>query len=176
MSEFKHAVRICHCEQGSQRCCRSPSTTPGTNALTAPFSELSCKSWNCSSCKKSCRHDTNHNVLEKLDVSWYQYDFLLRLAKLFTFPLSLQAILMNLMCVDQRSGESAETVKRIDNGLKATFLNVCWRQELLEEYFTAVSFSLPLEASCGVTVCAHTVCTQRGGTTTFFKKYFNGFD
>lgn len=51
---------------------------------------------------------------------------------------------MNLMCVDQRSGESAETARRVDNSLKDTFLNVCWRQELLEGYFAAASFSLPL--------------------------------
>lgn len=52
---------------------------------------------------------------------------------------------MNLMCMDQRSGESAETAKRtVDNSLKTTFLNVCRRQELLEEYFAAASFSLAL--------------------------------
>lgn len=47
-------------------------------------------------------------MLEKLDVNGYQYDFLLRIAKLFSFALSLQTILMNLMCVDQRSSESAK--------------------------------------------------------------------
>lgn len=47
-------------------------------------------------------------MLEKLDVSGYQYDFLLRIAKHFPFALSLQAILMNLVCVDQRGYESTK--------------------------------------------------------------------
>jgi len=169
VSELKHAVRICHCEQGSQHCCRSPSTTLGANAL-------SFESWNYPSCKKFCRHDTNHNVLGKLDISWYQCDFLLRLAKLFTFPLSLQAILMNLMCVDQGSGESAETVKRIDNSFRATFLNVCCRQELLEGYFAAVSFSLSLEVTimqCRCT-CTHSMYAK-GRHHNIFLQVFQWF-
>lgn len=104
------------------------------------------KSWNCPSCKKPCRRDTDLNVLEKLDVSWYQCDFIQRLAKLFARPLSLQAILMNLMCVDQRSGGSLEAFKRIDNSLRATFFNLCWRQEL-EQYLAVVSFSFLLEVT-----------------------------
>lgn len=112
-------------------------------------------------------------MLEQLGVSWYQCDFLLRLAKLFTFTLSLQAILMNMMCAEQRSGESAETVKRIDNNLRATFLNVCWRQELLKEYFTALSFSLPLEVTvmwCDC-MCTHSMCAKGRHHDIFFKVF-----
>lgn len=124
------------------------------------------KSWNCPSCKKPCRRDTNHNVLEKLDVSWYQSDFIQRLEKLFALPLSLQAILMNLMCVDQRSGGSVETFKRTDNSLRATFFNVRWRQEL-EQYLAVVSFSFLLEVTLLQCHCVHTGFTQRGENTSF---------
>lgn len=114
------------------------------------------ESWDHPFSKNSCRSDASHNVLEKLDVAWYQHDFLPRLAELFTFPLSLQAILMNLMCVDQRSSESAETVK-----------------------IHGSSFFLPPFGSdhCVVSLYVHIqhVCgweTPHG----FFLRYFNGFD
>lgn len=106
------------------------------------------ESWDHPFSKNSCRNDANHNVLEKLDVSWYQRDILLRLAELFTFPLSLQAILMNLMCVDQRRSETAETVKILGS-----------------------SFFLPPLGSDRhvVSLCAHTACMRTGDTTCFFK-------
>lgn len=124
------------------------------------------KNWNCPSCKKPCRCDTDLNVLEKLDISWYQCDFIQKLAKLFALPLSLQAILMNLMCVDQRSGGSVEAFKRVDNSLRALFFNLCWRQEL-EQYLAVVSFSFLLEVTMLQCHCVHTRFMQKGENLKF---------
>lgn len=64
------------------------------------------------------------------------------------------------------------TVKRIDKSLRATFLSVCWRQKPLEEYFAAVSFSLPLEVTvirCHC-LCTHSMCAE-GRHHMFFKVF-----
>lgn len=86
------------------------SSTPGAAAnlpelLMLTLSQrlpvnISYNKWSHLSYEKLCRHDTSHSVLEKLSVGWNQCVFLPRLAKLFAFPLSFQAIALNLMTAD----------------------------------------------------------------------------
>lgn len=122
------------------------------------------KSGNCPPSKKSCRH-----VLEKLDVSGYQYDFLLRIAKLFPFALSLQAILMNLVCVDQRGYESTKGFTALESHPLECML------EVGISWIFCSSFFLPLPESDHPTVSLY-VQTEGRSHSFLFSKYLNGFD